>query len=157
MVTLWCRSSSRRRSLNLEGPAYMRPKEERTHLLKYRVTHVAALSLMASLALGAAALADGPPNMKPAAAVKKVSSTAKKSVATVKKTSVATAKSDPGKVIVERACQACHDLGTVTQARHTAKQWPGVVVRMRANGADLTDAELKQVQDYLVKTYAVTP
>ena len=135
----------------------MWPREERTLLFKYRVTRVAALSLMAGLTLSAAALADGPPNMKPAAAAKKVSPTAKKPVATVKKTSVATGKSDPGKAIVEGACQSCHDLGTVTQARHTAKQWPGVVVRMRANGADLTDAELKQVQDYLVKTYAVSP
>ena len=126
-------------------------------MFKYRVTHVVALSLVAGLTLSAAALADGPPNMKPAAAAKKVSPSAKKPAATVKKTSVSTVKSDPGKAIVERACQSCHDLGTITQARHTAKQWPGVVVRMRANGADLTDSELKQVQDYLVKTYAVTP
>ena len=119
-------------------------------MFKHSVTRVAGLGLGLGLGISAAALADGPPN-------KKAVPVAKKSAATVKKTSVATVRSDPGKAIVERACQACHDLGTVTQARHTAKQWPGVVMRMRANGADLTDAELKQVQDYLVKTYAVTP
>ncbi len=61
---------------------------------------------------------------------------------------------DPGKAVMNRACQACHDLGTITEARHTAAEWPAVVKRMRANGADLTDADAKLVQDYLVKTYA---
>ena len=112
-------------------------------MFKHSVTRVTVLSLALGLGIGAAALADGPPN--------------KKALSAAKKTPIATARSDPGKALVERACQSCHDLGTVTQARHTAKQWPGVVVRMRGNGADLTDAELKQVQDYLVKTYAVTP
>jgi cytochrome c2 len=61
---------------------------------------------------------------------------------------------EPGKAIVSRACQSCHDLGTVTDARHTVGEWPGVVERMRANGADLTDDEAKQVREYLIKTYA---
>jgi mono/diheme cytochrome c family protein len=122
-------------------------------LFKHRVTRVTALGLVVGLSLGATALADGPPSRKPVPAAKKAPPAVKKP-GTAKKASVAV---DPGKALVDRACQACHDLGTVTQARHTAKQWPGVVVRMRANGADLTDSELKQVQDYLVRTYAVTP
>ena len=61
---------------------------------------------------------------------------------------------EPGKAIVNRACQSCHDLGTVTDARHTAAEWPDVVERMRANGADLTDDEAKQVREYLIKAYA---
>jgi mono/diheme cytochrome c family protein len=61
---------------------------------------------------------------------------------------------DPGKAIVNRTCQSCHDLGTITEAHHTAKEWPGVVQRMRGNGADLNDDQAKQVQDYLIKTYA---
>lgn len=60
---------------------------------------------------------------------------------------------DPGKAIVNRACQSCHDLGMVTEARHTAKEWTSVVQRMRANGADLTDDDAKQVQAYLAKVY----
>ncbi len=115
-------------------------------LFKHSVTRVALLSVALGLGLGATALADGPPK-RPVVA--------KKPAGTVKKTS-AVAQAEAPKAIVERACQSCHDLGTITQARHTAKEWPGVVVRMRGNGADLTDAELKQVQDYLVKTYAVT-
>ena len=61
---------------------------------------------------------------------------------------------DPGKAVMTRACQTCHDLGMVTGARYTAQQWPAVVQRMRANGADLTDADAKLVGDYLAKTYA---
>jgi len=61
---------------------------------------------------------------------------------------------EPGKAIVNRACQSCHDLGTVTDARHTAGEWPSVIERMRANGAELTDDEAKQVREYLIKTYA---
>ena len=112
------------------------------------------LSLALGLGLGAAALADGPPSKKPLAKVKKSAPAAKKPTASAKTSAVAQVETP--KAIVERACQSCHDLGTITQARHTAKEWPSVVVRMRGNGADLTDAELKQVQDYLVKTYAVT-
>ncbi len=124
-------------------------------MFKHSVTRVALLSLALGLGLGAAALADGPPSKKPVAAVKKSAPAAKKPAAPVKK-APAVVQAETPKAIVERACQSCHDLGTITQARHTAKEWPGVVVRMRGNGADLTDAELKQVQDYLVKTYAVT-
>ena len=123
-------------------------------MFKHSVTRVALLSLVLGLGLGAAALADGPPSKKLVPVAKKPVAAAKKPTATVKKASVAQAETP--KAIVERACQSCHDLGTITQARHTAKEWPGVVVRMRGNGADLTDAELKQVQDYLVKTYAIT-
>jgi mono/diheme cytochrome c family protein len=60
---------------------------------------------------------------------------------------------DPGKAIVNRACQSCHDLGMVTEARHTSKEWAGVIERMRGNGADLTDEDAKQVQAYLAKVY----
>ncbi|WP_297513973.1 hypothetical protein [uncultured Caulobacter sp.] len=60
----------------------------------------------------------------------------------------------PAKAIVARACQGCHELGQVTEARHTPQEWAGVIQRMRANGADLTDSEAKEVQAYLAKTYA---
>jgi hypothetical protein len=142
------------------GPVHLfevgeRPREDQAIVFKHSVTRVTVLSLALGLGLGAAALADGPPAKKPAVAAKKPVAT-KKTPVVAKKAPVAV-KAEAPKAIVERACQSCHDLGAVTQARHTAKQWPGVVVRMRANGADLTDAELKQVQDYLVKTYAVSP
>lgn len=60
---------------------------------------------------------------------------------------------DAGKAIVSRACQSCHDLGMVSETRHTATEWKSVVQRMRANGADLSDDEAKQVQAYLTKVY----
>lgn len=60
---------------------------------------------------------------------------------------------DPGLAIVTRSCQACHDLGTVTETRHTAQEWTGVIERMRGNGADLSDDEAKQAQAYLAKMY----
>jgi len=65
----------------------------------------------------------------------------------------ASAAPDPGKAIVTKACQSCHDLGMITEARHTAKEWTGVIERMRANGAELSDDDAKQVQAYLAKVY----
>lgn len=74
-------------------------------------------------------------------------------LATASLSAPAPAPADPGKAIVNRACQSCHDLGTITEVRHTAKEWTSVVQRMRANGADLNDDEAKQVQAYLAKVY----
>jgi cytochrome c5 len=65
----------------------------------------------------------------------------------------ATAAPDPGKAIVTKTCQSCHDLGMVTEARHTPKEWAGIIERMRGNGAELNDDEAKQVQAYLAKVY----
>jgi len=60
---------------------------------------------------------------------------------------------DPGVAIVARTCQSCHDMATVTEARHTAQEWTDVVERMRGNGAELSDQEARQAQAYLAKTY----
>jgi cytochrome c553 len=60
---------------------------------------------------------------------------------------------DPGMAIVTKACQSCHDLGMVTETRHTTKEWTSIVQRMRSNGAELSDDEAKQVQAYLAKVY----
>lgn len=60
---------------------------------------------------------------------------------------------DPGKAVVTKTCQSCHDLDMVTEARHTAPEWTSVIQRMRANGAELSDDEAKQAQAYLVKVY----
>lgn len=105
-------------------------------MFKHFVTRLTMAALVAGLGLAASAAT--PPSKKPVAKAKPV----------------AAAQADAAsKALVERACQACHDLGTVTQARHTPAQWPGVVQRMRGNGADLTDVEAKQIQAYLAKTY----
>lgn len=60
---------------------------------------------------------------------------------------------DPGKTIVSKTCQSCHELGMVTEARHTAKEWTSVIERMRANGAELSEDDAKQAQAYLAKVY----
>lgn len=67
------------------------------------------------------------------------------------------APAEPGKAILNRSCQSCHDLGTITEAEHTAEEWPRVVARMRTNGAVLSDAEAKQLQAYLIKAYPKRP
>ena len=118
-------------------------------LFKHSMNRAMVLGLALGLGLGATALADGPPPKRPAHAAKKPAPAAKKPAT---KTSAPIAEAP--KAIVERACVACHDMGTITQSRHTAGEWPSVVQRMRANGADLTDAEIKQVQAYLAKTYS---
>jgi hypothetical protein len=64
---------------------------------------------------------------------------------------------DATKATIQRVCQACHDLSVLTQAPHTAPEWHAIVARMRANGADLTDAEVKDIGDYLAKAYATQP
>lgn len=65
----------------------------------------------------------------------------------------ANAAVDPGQAIVAKSCQSCHDLGMVTEARHTGKEWTSVIERMRGNGAELSDDDAKQVQAYLTKLY----
>lgn len=56
--------------------------------------------------------------------------------------------------IMNRACVACHDLSVLTQTPHTAEDWPMLLQRMVSNGALVSDAELKTVQDYLVANYS---
>lgn len=65
----------------------------------------------------------------------------------------ANATVDPGKAIVTKSCQSCHELGMVTEVRHTAKEWGSVIERMRANGAELSEDDAKQAQAYLAKVY----
>lgn len=66
-------------------------------------------------------------------------------------------EAEPPKAIIGRACQQCHDLGVLSQSPHSSAEWRVIVARMRANGADLSDAEAKQVEEYLEKAYATPP
>lgn len=108
-------------------------------MFKHSINRVMVLGLTLSLGLGATALADGSPSERQTRAAEKPAPTA---------------TAEAPKAIFERACVACHDMSTITQSRHTANEWPSIVQRMRANGADLTDLEIKQVQAYLAKTYS---
>jgi cytochrome c5 len=68
----------------------------------------------------------------------------------------AAATTEAPEAVLKRACQACHDLGVITQSSHTADEWPAILQRMRSNGANVTDAELKAVQAYLIDNYSAT-
>lgn len=63
-------------------------------------------------------------------------------------------RAEDAQSIMNRACVACHDLGVLTQASHSAEDWPLVLQRMVTNGANVSPEELKTIQDYLVATYA---
>jgi len=65
--------------------------------------------------------------------------------------------SESTKATIERACQPCHDLSVLSQAPHSAADWHVIVARMRANGADVTEAEAKDIEAYLVKSYPTQP
>ena len=69
----------------------------------------------------------------------------------------AAAPAEAPKAIVDRVCQSCHDMSTLSQNPHKAGEWPGIVQRMRSYGADLTDAEAKQAADYLAATRSAKP
>jgi competence protein ComEA len=58
-----------------------------------------------------------------------------------------------GKVVVQRACSACHAVTVVTSKHASQKEWDQVVNQMVSRGADLTDEEVDTVIDYLAKNY----
>jgi competence ComEA-like helix-hairpin-helix protein len=57
-----------------------------------------------------------------------------------------------GKAVMERVCTKCHAL-TATLAQHnTRDRWSQIVDDMVARGAEVTDAEVDIIIDYLAKT-----
>jgi competence protein ComEA len=70
----------------------------------------------------------------------------------------ATAQSDEsrlpdgdGRDIVARACSQCHGLENVTEDRRTRGDWQDVVDEMAGLGAQVDDAQIKKVIDYLTR------
>lgn len=59
-----------------------------------------------------------------------------------------------GKQVTERVCSACHGIESVVSERHNKNEWQKVVDDMASRGADATDAELKQIVEYLTKYFA---
>jgi cytochrome c5 len=118
-------------------------------MFEHRALRLTVLGLGLGLGLAAVAAAQTPPPANAPPAPPPLS-------AMTSPPAAGAAAPEAPQAIVERACQACHDLGVITQASHTADEWPVILQRMRSNGANLTDAELKQVQDYLVKNYSAT-
>ncbi|MGC2401128.1 MAG: PQQ-dependent dehydrogenase, methanol/ethanol family [Acidobacteriaceae bacterium] len=59
----------------------------------------------------------------------------------------------PGKATVERMCTTCHGLNVVTGQRMTKQGWADQVDDMVSRGAVGTDAEIKQVVEYLSRNF----
>jgi aldose sugar dehydrogenase len=53
-------------------------------------------------------------------------------------------------------CGTCHDISTVTMARHTPGDWDQTLQNMRSRGAVLSDSELATLRDYLVQVQPAT-
>ena len=58
-----------------------------------------------------------------------------------------------GQKILETACTTCHDLGPVQRRNDDKAAWEGIVYGMVGNGADVKDAEIPVLVDYLVNAY----
>jgi len=54
-----------------------------------------------------------------------------------------------GKQVVAAKCAGCHELDTVSAARHTREEWQNVVAAMMEKGATLTPGEIPAVVEYL--------
>ncbi len=56
-----------------------------------------------------------------------------------------------GKALFEAKCTGCHDAQRSLAKNRDLEGWEATVERMRGKGADLTDAEAKQVAAYLAE------
>lgn len=64
-------------------------------------------------------------------------------------------KPGPGSDVTQAQCQFCHSTDyIVMQPRGDAKQWDGVVTKMRkVFGAPISDADAKTITEYLTAAY----
>jgi cytochrome c5 len=58
-----------------------------------------------------------------------------------------------GKKIMEEKCTTCHDETLISDKHKTKDEWTDTVNIMVASGANVTDAELPVLVDYLVKNF----
>lgn len=58
-----------------------------------------------------------------------------------------------GKQLVATRCALCHDLERVAAVKRNARQWPGIVADMVAQGAPITSEEAKTITDYLAANF----
>jgi cytochrome c5 len=65
---------------------------------------------------------------------------------------------DPGKAILETACTTCHGLdGLANHVYESKEPYEGLVRNMIAYGANVTDAQMPALVDYMLKTYGKKP
>jgi cytochrome c5 len=69
-----------------------------------------------------------------------------------------TAAPSAGRQLLDTACTTCHDLGGVERLAglNSRADWDDIVRSMVANGAELTEAEIPVLVEYLTETYAVS-
>jgi quinoprotein glucose dehydrogenase len=66
------------------------------------------------------------------------------------KTASVTLPEAPAKAVLQRACgSACHTVGTIVSQRRSRAAWAVMIESMAARGARLTDAESRELLDYL--------
>ena len=58
-----------------------------------------------------------------------------------------------GEQILNTACTTCHDLGPITRSADDRAAWESVVYGMVGNGADVKDADIPVLVNYLFKHY----
>jgi cytochrome c5 len=51
--------------------------------------------------------------------------------------------------LIQRACSTCHVVDKVNDARNTAERWRVIIVDMRERGAQISDAELERLAEWL--------
>jgi cytochrome c5 len=60
---------------------------------------------------------------------------------------------EPGKMILENACTACHDLDLVMDMKLSKDEWADLVKSMISKGAAVEDKDVPVLVEYLAKTY----
>ena len=60
---------------------------------------------------------------------------------------------EAGKMILENACTACHDLDLVMDMKLSKQEWDDLVKSMISKGAAVEDKDVAVLVDYLAKTY----
>lgn len=58
-----------------------------------------------------------------------------------------------GETLFENNCGKCHKIDRPKAKKKTRAEWETTVLRMKKNGAEITDAEAKLIIDYLAETY----
>ena len=62
-------------------------------------------------------------------------------------------KANDPKNVFEKKCGSCHGLDKTTSKKKTKNEWESTVQRMKKNGADLNDSEIKTIVDFLSAKY----
>jgi hypothetical protein len=55
--------------------------------------------------------------------------------------------------IIQDKCSRCHDVSTITSARHTPGEWDDTLLRMSDRGAFLSPEDFRVLENYLITAY----